>query len=91
MTIEGRAVPLARVIAVIVLGGGSLLLAWLALGIMLTGAKIVSWTAGDREAVKKILTHVFGPGRVAGEVATGVPDRGRDDAAESPDSSRRPG
>ena len=60
---EGGRVPLANIVAILVVGGGTLVLAWVAMGIMLTGAKIVSWTAGDRDAVKKILTHAFGPGR----------------------------
>ena len=42
------------------LGAGGFLLAWIAMGIMLTGAKIVSWTTSDREAILKILNHVFG-------------------------------
>jgi len=33
------------------------------MGIMLAGAKIVSWTLSDREAVKKVLVHAFGPAR----------------------------
>ena len=58
---ETARVPLANVVAVVVLGGGTLLLGYLALGIMRTGAKIVAWTATDREAVKKLLTYAFGP------------------------------
>lgn len=50
----------ARVFSIIILGSAAVLLAWVSLGITLAGAKIVSWTSGDREAVKKILTHVFG-------------------------------
>jgi len=53
----------ARIIAIIVLGGGASILAWISMGIMLAGAKTVSWTLSDREAVKKVLVHAFGPAR----------------------------
>jgi hypothetical protein len=39
---------------------GLMLLTWLTLGVMLTGAKIVSWTSTDREAVKRVLQHALG-------------------------------
>jgi hypothetical protein len=58
--IDGKPFPLANLAAVLVLGLGALVLAWIALAIMLTGAKIVSWTTSDREAIKKILKHAFG-------------------------------
>lgn len=54
--------PMANLVAIFVLGLGSLVLAWIAIGIMLTGAKIVSWTSSDREAIKKILRYTFGSG-----------------------------
>lgn len=47
-------------LAVGAVGMGLSLLTWLSLGIMLTGAKIVSWTSGDREAVKRVLQHALG-------------------------------
>jgi len=50
----------ARPAGIVVVGVGAMLLARVAMGIMVTGAKIISLTAGDREAVKKILTHAFG-------------------------------
>lgn len=55
-----RAVPLANIMALTVYCGGALLSAWLTLALMHTGAKIVSLTAGDRGAVKKILQSAFG-------------------------------
>lgn len=61
--INGNTIPLAPVLAVMLLGGGAFLLTWLAMGIMLTGAKIISWTSGDREAVKRVLEHALGKGR----------------------------
>ncbi len=39
---------------------GLMVLTWLTLGVMLTGAKIVSWTSTDREAVKRVLQHALG-------------------------------
>ena len=50
----------ARVLAIIIVGAAAVLLAWLSLGITLAGARIISWTAGDRQAVKKILKAAFG-------------------------------
>lgn len=57
---EGRAVPLAKLMALAVYCCGALLSAWLTLALMHTGAKIVSLTAGDRSAVKKLLQSAFG-------------------------------
>lgn len=51
---------LGPVIALAAIGLGLVLLTWLSLGIMLTGAKIVSWSSGEREAVKRILQQAFG-------------------------------
>ncbi len=56
----GNPYPVARILTVIVLGGGVVLLTWLSLGIMLVGAKIVSWTSSEKEAIKKILAYTFG-------------------------------
>lgn len=66
MQIDGRPYPIANLAAILVLGLGTMLLAWIAIGIMLTGAKIVSWTAGDKEAVKRVLDHAFGSRRPPG-------------------------
>ena len=52
----------ARIVSIIIVGAAAALLAWLSLGITLAGAKIISWTAGDRRAVKKILKYAFGHG-----------------------------
>lgn len=49
--------PAASVAAV---GMGLCLLTWLSLGVMLTGAKIVAWASGEREAVKRVLQHALG-------------------------------
>jgi hypothetical protein len=53
--------PLASLVATIVVGAGCCLLTWLALGMMLAGAKIISFTSSDREAIRRILQHAFGP------------------------------
>ena len=51
---------LAPAIALAAVGLGLVLLTWLSLGVMLTGAKIVSFASGEREAVKRVLQHALG-------------------------------
>jgi len=68
--LESGTFPLAHVLATAVLGLATMVLAWIATGIMLTGAKIVSWTSSEREAVKRILKYTFG----SGKAPTGVGD-----------------
>jgi hypothetical protein len=60
LKLEGRAVPLANIMALTVYCCGALLSAWLTLALMHTGAKIVSLTAGDKSAVKQLLQSAFG-------------------------------
>jgi len=60
LKLEGRAIPLANIMALTVYCGGALLSAWLTLALMHTGAKIVSLTAGDKSAVKQLLQSAFG-------------------------------
>jgi CelD/BcsL family acetyltransferase involved in cellulose biosynthesis len=55
--------PLAALVATVVVGAGCCVLTWLAMGVMLTGAKIITWTSSDREAIRRILQHALGPGR----------------------------
>lgn len=70
--INGEQHSFARVAGIVVLGMGGIVLAWVAMGIMVTGAKVISLTAGDRDAVKKILTHAFGPaGKPPGQSTSG--------------------
>lgn len=57
----GETFPGARVLAAVVLGGGMLVLTWITMGIIFTGAKIISWTSGDRDSIRRILRHTFGP------------------------------
>lgn len=60
LEIRDQAYPAGQLLAVLVLGGGAAILGWLALGIMVTGAKVISWTASDREAIRRILRSAFG-------------------------------
>lgn len=53
----------ARMAAIVILGGGMVLLAWISMGLILVGAKTASWILSDREAVKRLLVHVFGSAR----------------------------
>jgi hypothetical protein len=53
----------ARPVALATLGGMAFILSWISIGITLAGAKIVSWTLSDREAVRQLLTTAFGPSR----------------------------
>ncbi|MFC1851209.1 hypothetical protein ACFL27_13520 [candidate division CSSED10-310 bacterium] len=62
LVINDRPYPVARLVAISVIGGALFILTWCALGIMLAGTKIVTWTISDAEAVKKILKQTFGPG-----------------------------
>jgi hypothetical protein len=55
--------PLASLVATVVVGAGCCVLTWLAMGVMLTGAKIISWTSSDREAIRRILQQALGTGR----------------------------
>ncbi len=61
-TLGKQTYSLAHITAIIIGGGCALLLAWLAIAIMQTGAKIVYWTSDDQEAIKTILKNAFGPG-----------------------------
>lgn len=58
--LEGGTVFLANIMALTVYCCGALVLAWLTLAMMQTGAKIVSLNVGDRSAVKTLLQSAFG-------------------------------
>lgn len=66
IVVNGMQYDCAIIIAVLIIGSGLILLAWMSMAFILTGAKTVSWTLGDRAAVKKMLTHAFGPTRKPG-------------------------
>jgi len=59
LRLDGRAVPLANLMALTVYCCAAFLVAWLTLALMHTGAKIVSLTAGDRYAVKQLMKSAF--------------------------------
>lgn len=62
LTIQGNAHNGTQLLALATLGALILILAWLSIKLITTGAQILSWILGDAKAVKKLLTHVFGPG-----------------------------
>ena len=63
LTVSGETVHGSRIFAIMLVGGGAIVLVWLSLGFIIVGAKTVSWTLSDREAIKKLLVHTFGPTR----------------------------
>ncbi len=60
-TLGERIFSMAHISAIIIGGGCALLLGWLSIAIMQTGARIISWTSNEEEAIKKILKSAFGP------------------------------
>ena len=60
---------LARVIAVVIVGAGTVVLVWIALGFVRTGARVISWVISDLGAMRKLTTEL--DQRVE-DVATGV-------------------
>jgi hypothetical protein len=54
-------VPLATPLAVVFFLAGLLILGWLSLGLIITGAKVVSYCLTDRKSIKELLTYTFGP------------------------------
>ena len=63
VVVGGIVIHGASIFAILILGGGAAILAWISMGLILAGAKTMSWIPGDREAVKKLLVHAFGPAR----------------------------
>ena len=55
------AVPLATPLALLFFMVGLLLFGWLALGLIITGAKVVAYCLTDRKSIKELLTYAFGP------------------------------
>lgn len=60
LPIGERNIPLANIMALMVYCCGALILTWLTIALIRTGARIVSWTSGDQEAVRQILQYAFG-------------------------------
>lgn len=73
VVVAGTTLHCANIVAIMVLGGGATILAWISMGLILAGAKIVSWTLGDREAVKKMLASAFGSEKKVNKSATESP------------------
>jgi len=63
LVVDTAVFPLALVLAFVLVGGGTALLAWLSIGLAVAGARILSWTVTDRAAMQRILSHSFGAGR----------------------------
>lgn len=53
-----------QLFAFFALGGAGLVMLWLSLSVITTGAKIVYWMGTDLDAVKRVLGSVFGPSTV---------------------------
>ena len=53
-----------RLFAFLALGGAGLVMLWLSMGVITTGAKIVYWMGTDLDAVKRVLRSVFGPSTI---------------------------
>lgn len=60
-TLGKQTFSLAHFSAIAIGGGCAILLAWLAIAIMQTGAKIIYWTSDEQDAIKTILRNAFGP------------------------------
>ena len=61
MEADGRVLLSPRLVAVGVMGACTLLMIWITQAVITTGAKIVYWMGTDADAVKRVLSHVFGP------------------------------
>ena len=83
LAIGQRNIPLANIIALMVYCCGALILTWLTIALIRTGARIVSWTSGDQEAVRQILQYAFGD--------TLRPKEKPDPSADSKDTQRHSG
>lgn len=72
LVVDGVQYNGAAVITAVIVGGGVSLLAWMSLAFIVTGAKAISWTLGDRLAVRRMLTHAFGPARKPDAASSGT-------------------
>lgn len=61
LAIPGSSYSGAPLLALLTLGALTLTLAWFCLKLITSGAHILSWLQDDADAVKKLLTHAFGP------------------------------
>lgn len=58
--INGQKVDLKGIVVVGSYWLGWIVLSWLSVSLLYAGARIISWTTGDQEAVKRILNEAFG-------------------------------
>jgi hypothetical protein len=56
--IDGTTYHAAPIVALAVLGVATLVLVSISMRLILTGAKVVSWTLGDREAIKQMIAQI---------------------------------
>lgn len=54
----------SRLAAALVFGGSLVVLLWLTLAVISTGARIVYWMGTDLDSVKQVLSKVFGPATI---------------------------
>ncbi len=78
-------IPLGNLFTILVLGLMLLLLVWLALKLVITGAKVLAWSLGEREAVKQILEHSLGKRQSGASRVSNSPGK-----APVPPSARKP-
>lgn len=57
----------ANFMAILVLGGGTVILAWIAMGLIVGGGKIVAWTVSERDAIRRILVQALGAAAARGQ------------------------
>ncbi|MFH1022720.1 MAG: hypothetical protein V1809_04975 [Planctomycetota bacterium] len=60
VVVGGQKLALARFFAIFILGAGCWVLLRVSISLMWAGARIISWTASDRQAVKRILRQALG-------------------------------
>jgi len=58
--VEGEVIPLGPAFAIAIMGGGALILCWVAMGFITTGAKVIAWTVDERKAIQRLLKYAFG-------------------------------
>jgi amino acid transporter len=52
--------PTATILSVLIVGAGFLVLAWISIGILTAGGRLISWTTSERDAIRSILQQVSG-------------------------------
>jgi hypothetical protein len=53
----------AYVLAVFIISGAAFLISWLSISLIGTGCRVLGSILGEEGAIKRILEHVFGPGK----------------------------